>query len=104
MSKNTTSVTSNPFIIIAGSLSFIVGMAWNNAIQTGIKQHYPIDDKKDNLRAQILYALIVTIIIILIVFLLDYLNRQTALISATVGQRKQSATLSKKYENFSFGF
>lgn len=61
----------NPFIIIAGSLAFIAGLAWNSAIQATIDKYY----KDDNtLRSKYIYAAIVTVIIVLLSLGLMYLN------------------------------
>ena len=64
-----------PILLIGGSLAYIVGQAWNVAIQEGNNLKYP-DKKRDTFRAKILYALIVTIIITIVALMLDYANRR----------------------------
>jgi hypothetical protein len=49
---------------IVTSLGLVVGLAWNDAISTVIKYFFPIDN--NTMVAKIIYASILTIIIVLI--------------------------------------
>ena len=62
----------NPLIIIAGSLAFIAGLAWNSAIQATIDKYYSDDH---TLKSKYVYAIIVTVIIVVASLGLMYLNR-----------------------------
>jgi hypothetical protein len=64
-----------PLVILASSMAYIAGLAWNEAIKQSIDSVYPYDRAK-NAQAQILYAVIVTIIIILVAYLINYANQQ----------------------------
>ena len=70
-------VRTSHYIIGAGSL--VVALAWNEAIKNGIKQVYPIED--DGLKAAFVYAAILTLILVLIIYLLpdtkDLLPKET---------------------------
>lgn len=65
-------VTSNlrkklPAIII-GSMSLVVGLSWNEAIKSIIDQYIPEKYRKnENALAKIIYATVLTIIVIIIV-------------------------------------
>lgn len=53
---------------ILAALGFVVGLAWNDAIKTLIDNIFPID--KNGISAKFIYALIVTIIIVVAAILL----------------------------------
>jgi uncharacterized BrkB/YihY/UPF0761 family membrane protein len=90
----------NPFVIIGGSLTFVAGLAWNNAIQAGIDEYYPITNagnSKKNLQARFLYAVIITIIIVIFALFLKYANDQAILLKTAAVQFEQNRSLSKQY-------
>jgi Trk-type K+ transport system membrane component len=90
-------IAINPFVVIGGSLSFVVGLAWNDAIQAGIDEYYPLGEKKDTLKAKLLYALIVTIVIVLFALFLDYLNQQSIAAQNAALAYEQARSLSQQY-------
>ena len=49
---------------ILAALGFVVGLAWNDAIKSVIEYLFPLD--KNSIMAKLIYALLVTIIIILV--------------------------------------
>jgi hypothetical protein len=61
----------NPFTVLAGSLTFVAGLAWNEAVQSGINEYYP---DRNAFRAKLVYAVVVTLLITMIVMLLKYAN------------------------------
>ena len=52
---------------IAG-LSLVVALSWNDAIKSGIKKIYPVP--QDQLSAGFLYAIIITLVLILVIWML----------------------------------
>lgn len=74
--KRVPGILVNPFVIVGGSLSFIGGLAWNEAIQSGINTYFPKRDNNSSLRAKFIYALIITIFIALFALFLNYANEQ----------------------------
>ena len=85
----------NPFTIIAGSLSFVAGLAWNDAIQAGIDEYYPTSKK--SLKAKFIYALIITVMIVLFALFLKYVNDQAIMLQNAAIQFKKTRALSKQY-------
>lgn len=67
-------IALDPFLIIAGALAFIAGLAWNSAIQATIDKHIGQDG---TLRSKWVYAVIVTVLIVVASFGLVYLQRRT---------------------------
>ncbi|MFA5211690.1 MAG: DUF5654 family protein [Patescibacteria group bacterium] len=49
---------------IMAALGFVVGLAWNDAIKSVIEYFFPLD--KNSIFAKLIYALLVTVIIILV--------------------------------------
>lgn len=48
---------------ILASIGFVVGLAWNDAIKALIEDLFPLD--KNNIFAKFMYALLVTVIIVI---------------------------------------
>ena len=48
---------------ISAALGFVVGLAWNDAIKTSIEYFFPLN--KDSILAKLVYAFLVTFIIVL---------------------------------------
>lgn len=86
----------NPFVIVAGSLSFVAGLAWNEAIQSSISDYYPAETKK-NTSAKFMYALLVTVIIIIMAIFIKYLNDATTQIRVVVSDIEKNKKLSNIY-------
>ena len=53
--------------VILGSFTFVAALAWNEAIQSGFKRFY---SPKNQTSAKFIYAIFITIIIILIMIFL----------------------------------
>ena len=83
MSTSTVSITTNPFLIIAGSITFMVGYAWSDAIQGMIKYYYPVDGT-GKMYVRFIYAAIITLIVVFLAYMLKYLYVQSDLITAKV--------------------
>jgi hypothetical protein len=102
-SKSAVAAYINPFAVVIGSLSFVGGLAWNDAIQAGIKQYYPVTkdpsskDVMKNVRAKFAYALIVTIIIVLIAAFLKYANDATVQLANEAEKYEKVQSISKQY-------
>ena len=48
---------------VLAALSFVVGLAWNDAIKTLIEYFFPLN--QDNILAKLIYAFFVTLIVVL---------------------------------------
>jgi predicted secreted protein len=59
--------TQLPLIII-GSLSLMASLAWNEAIKSVIDHYYPDNSTQDNYVRKIIYATIISIIMILVIY------------------------------------
>lgn len=57
-------------IIIMGSLSLMASLAWNEAIKSIIDYYYPNTINKDNYMSKVVYAAILSVIIILVIFII----------------------------------
>ncbi len=91
---STTDLTVNPFLLIGSSFSFAVGLAWNDLIQTGIKEYFTDDQ---GFRAKAIYAILITAIIIMIAFVLNYLNNETARLNADIARIDAEHTQGHQY-------
>lgn len=58
-------------LIIIGSLSLMASLAWNEAIKSIIDYYYPNTINKDNYVRKVVYATILSIVIIIIIFLIN---------------------------------
>lgn len=87
--------TINPLVIIGGSLSFISSLAWNDAIQTGIKEYY--GELDNGVRVKFIYAVIITILIVLFAIFLKYVNDKAIEIQNIAINYNQNRTLSNQY-------
>jgi uncharacterized BrkB/YihY/UPF0761 family membrane protein len=74
-------MSTNPFLLVAGSLSVVTGLAWNDAIQSSISDYFPAK----TIMSRFIYACIVTIVVIIFGLFLNYINNTTM-------QLKQDAT------------
>jgi hypothetical protein len=91
------SIIVNPFIILGGSLSFIAGLAWNEVITTSINQYYPAEDKK-TIKAKLIYALLITVIIVIFALLLDYLNTKALEVKKEAVELRQTKAAAGQYK------
>jgi large-conductance mechanosensitive channel len=64
------SVGKQIVVIIIGSLSLMASLAWNEAVKATIDHYYPNNLNKNNFLQKILYAVILSTLIIVIVYLL----------------------------------
>ena len=49
---------------VLAALSFVVGLAWNDAIKTLIEYFFPLN--QDSILAKLMYALLITFIVVLV--------------------------------------
>lgn len=56
---------------IVGAFSFIAGLAWNDAIKGVIENYFPLGE--DNLLAKIIYAILITLFVVLVTIILSRL-------------------------------
>ena len=63
----------NPVILIGSALAFVAGIAWNDAIQTGLEEYGPTE-KGSQFKAKLIYAVIITIIVSGIVYALEFVK------------------------------
>lgn len=71
---STSQTAIHPNVIIAGALAFVAGNAWNDAFQALIKEYNPIVDRK-TVVAQFVYAIFVTLLILLIGYFIFEINK-----------------------------
>ncbi len=62
--KTTKAVMSKSTGFILAGLGFVVGLAWNDAVQTLVKTIFP--QENETLIAKFIYAFIITIVLVLI--------------------------------------
>lgn len=53
---------------IIGGFALTAALAWNNSIRENIKQKFPIPE--DNARANLIFAVIITIVLVVIIYIL----------------------------------
>ena len=58
-----------------GSATLIAALAWNEAAKKSIAYYFPMDDK-NSVMATIIYALILTFIVVLILIVIDHLSNR----------------------------
>ena len=66
----------DPVVIIAGSLTFVAGMAWNNAFSAVFDTYL---SKQNETAAKFIYAASITVITIIIIMSIAYINKYTFL-------------------------
>jgi Family of unknown function (DUF5654) len=75
MSTSTSSTSPyssvNPIFLVSSALALVAGLAWNEAIQTGIEEFGP-QDTGTQFKAKIIYAIIITVIVIIIIYIMEY--------------------------------
>ena len=67
---NTTKTSPNTISIIQAGLVLGTTLAWSEVVKVGAKQIYPMDDNKV-FRAQLLYAIIITFILVIGFYILN---------------------------------
>lgn len=60
---------------LLAAFGFVTGLAWNDAVTAGIAYFFPGD--KDSLFAKLLYAVFVTLLVVVVSFYLNRLNPET---------------------------
>lgn len=60
--------------LTTGALAFGLALAWNNAVETSIRNLYP-EGSRQSAHASTVYAIVVTIIVILVVVSLNGISR-----------------------------
>jgi Family of unknown function (DUF5654) len=65
----------NYTMLFADALGFTIALAWNDAISKMIHRMYPSDGSGTNYRATLLYALIITIMVIIIVAIYNHCRK-----------------------------
>ena len=58
-------------LIVIGSLSLMASLAWNEAIKSIIDYYYPNTINKDNYLRKVIYATILSIVMIFIIYLIN---------------------------------
>ena len=64
-------MTVNINAVIAGALGFVIALAWNDAVNKSIKSFFPVRHENDIAKVTLIYAIIVTIFIIIIIYLIN---------------------------------
>lgn len=57
---------------LLAAFGFVTGLAWNDAVTAGIAYFFPAD--KDSLFAKFLYAVFVTLLVVVVSFYINRLN------------------------------
>ena len=70
-SLNSFSISS----LLAAVLALIVGFAWITAANKTVAHHFPVRHHNDAAKVAVIYALVVTIFIIVVVFILNQTNK-----------------------------
>ena len=83
-------IKTSHYIIAATGL--VTALSWNTAIREGIKNVFPMD--KDTLRANFIYAVIMTLILVLLIWLLP--DTKSELPSATRRRLEQAQLEAQK--------
>lgn len=66
------SMVISPANLIRGSLSLMTALAWNGFVRESTTYLYP--NSKNKLFAELLYAVIITIVVILVVYSFNYVS------------------------------
>ena len=61
-------------LLITSALAFAAALSWNDAVETSLRRLYPAGSAK-SAHMTVVYAIVVTIIIILVVAAINYLSR-----------------------------
>lgn len=69
--------------IIATSIVFQASLAWNDVFRKVIENYFPFDKDGPTLRVKIYYAIAMTIIVLLLVDLISYLNEKFSSVKST---------------------
>jgi hypothetical protein len=63
--------------LVAGALTFTAALAWNEAAKTGIQSLYP-QPTEGSFRATALYAIVVTILVVIVFTILQIATKTSA--------------------------
>ena len=63
----------SPFLLFGTACAFVAATAWNDAVQAGLAQWYPDPTSGASFKAKMVYAFIVTLIIIALVWFAQWL-------------------------------
>ena len=78
--------------LLTGALGFTVALAWNDAINRTIRSIYPPSkDEKQNTKVTIAYALIITLMVVIIVALINHTRK---FVHRAIGYEPRPETLS----------
>lgn len=83
--------------LIGGALTLTAALAWNEAAKTGIQSLYP-QPTKDSFRAALAYAVIVTILIIVVFAGLRMASRAAARHAAPIWNKPIPFAPTKKHQ------
>lgn len=67
--------TINFTTLASGALGFTLALAWNDAVSKTIKSFFPPTDEKAAARATLVYALVITILVIFLVAVINQARR-----------------------------
>ena len=74
--------------LTGGVLSYMVALAWNDAARATVRGALPTGDKHGEAQVLLIYALVMTLMVIIIVWVLEKAQQY----SASCDQQKKSAT------------
>lgn len=75
MSENNTASTFSVSSLLAAVLALIVGFAWITAANKAVAHHFPVRHHNDAAKVALIYALVVTIFMIVVVYMLNRTNQ-----------------------------
>ena len=73
--ENNTVNAFNVSSLLAAVLALIVGFAWITAANKAVAHHFPVRHHNDAAKVAVIYALLVTIFIIVVVYILNQTNK-----------------------------
>ena len=66
----------SPLYLIASAFVLVAGLAWNQVIQTLLQKYGP-QDPQAALKSQIIYAVVITIIFVIVIYILEHIHQRT---------------------------
>ena len=58
-------------LLIAGSLTLVLTLQWNNVITAFVNEYIPTDESNTNMRQRVIYTLILTVIVFILITIVN---------------------------------
>lgn len=79
--------------LLKGALTFTTALAWNQSAKNIIDSIFPVKDEK-NTMAQLIYALLITLIIIIVIQIFNYMNDKLNCVKNKLTHRRTAPSAS----------